>query len=393
MNSLLRQCATVASMNLQSIPQRLWMSLANMAAVAVVVGVSLGLSALIAGFEATVKGSGAEDVAIVLRGGAGEEVNSVLGREQARLIAEAPGVARGPDGEAIASAELYLIVDGKRRGGEGESNLPLRGVGAKGLETRPAVQLVEGRMFAPGSNEIVVGRGLLSQFEGFELGSSVRLGANVWRIVGVFASPGSVLESELWADAAVVQSLFNRGASIQLVRTKLTSPAALEEFKKTLENDPRLTVEAKSERAYYADQSSPTVLLIRYINGPLGLILAIGALAGALNTMYSAVSARAGETATLRIFGFSGVATFFGTLAEALALSLAGGLIGLVVCYLAFNGASTSAIGSSFTQVVFALKVTPEAAGQALLLALGIGLLAGAFPAWRAARTRPLLQL
>lgn len=391
--SLLRQCLTIMSMNVASIPQRLWMSIANMAAVAVAVGVSVGLGALIAGFQATVQGSGSQDVAIVLRGGAGQEVNSVLSKEQARIIAEAPGIARAADGGAIVSEELYLIVDGIRRGGNGESNLPLRGIGPQGLQTRPNATLVEGRMLAPGSSEIVVGRGILKQYEGFELGSSIRLGSNSWKVVGVFAAPGSVLESELWADAAVLQSLFNRGTSIQMVRAKLTSPEALKTFEAALTGDPRLTVEVKSEREFFASQSSPTVALVNLIDGPLGVILALGALAGALNTMYASISARAAEIATLRILGFSGVATFVGTLAEALALSLLGAVSGFLVAFLAFNGASTSSIGSGFTQVVFQLKVTPPLVMQSLVLALVIGLLAGLFPAWKASRTRPLLQV
>lgn len=391
--SLLRQCLAVVSMNVGSIPQRLWMSIANMAAVAVAVGVSVGLGALVAGFQATVRNSGSENVAIVLRGGSGQEVNSVIGKDQARIVEEAPGIARTADGQPIISEELYLIVDGKRRGGQSESNLPLRGVGPLGLQTRPNVTLSQGRMFAPGSNELVVGQGVIDQFEGFALGSSIRLGSNTWRIVGVFSAPGSVLQSELWADAAVVQSLFNRGTSIQMVRAKLTSPAALSTFEQALKNDPRLNVEVKSERAFYASQSSPTVALVRLINGPLGFILALGALAGALNTMYASISSRAAEIATLRILGFSGAATFVGTLAEALALSLIGATAGFLVAYLAFNGASTSSIGSGFTQVVFQLKVTPAMVGESIILALTIGLLAGLFPAWKASRTRPLLQV
>lgn len=248
-------------------------------------------------------------------------------------------------------------------------------------------------MLAPGSSEIVVGRGILKQYEGFELGSSIRLGSNSWKVVGVFAAPGSVLESELWADAAVLQSLFNRGTSIQMVRAKLTSPEALKTFEAALTGDPRLTVEVKSEREFFASQSSPTVALVNLIDGPLGVILALGALAGALNTMYASISARAAEIATLRILGFSGVATFVGTLAEALALSLLGAVSGFLVAFLAFNGASTSSIGSGFTQVVFQLKVTPPLVMQSLVLALVIGLLAGLFPAWKASRTRPLLQV
>jgi putative ABC transport system permease protein len=249
-------------------------------------------------------------------------------------------------------------------------------------------------MFNAGTNEIVVGRGLLREFSGFELDKEIRLGPNTWKVVGVFEAPGSVFESELWADARVVQSLFGRGNSYQTARVRLTSPAAIEQFETFVNEDPRLEgMIARTERAFYADQADGTFDLIRNIGVPLAIVMAFGALAGALNTMYSSVSARAAEIATLRIIGFSGFAALVGTLAEALALSLIAALVASGFCYLFFNGMTTSTLGSGFTQVVFQLKMSPELVLQAVIMALIIGFIGGFFPGLRAASQRPQLEL
>jgi putative ABC transport system permease protein len=261
------------------------------------------------------------------------------------------------------------------------------------VEVRRGVRITRGRMFSPGSNEIVIGRGLLREFAGFELNRSIRLGANVWKVVGVFEAPGTVFESELWADAHVVQSLFGRGNSIQTLRARLTSPAAFPAFKRFMESDPRLQLLTRTERDYYASQAGATSDLIGQIGFPLAITMAIGALAGALNTMYSSVSARASEIATLRIIGFSGFAAFFGTLAEALALSVIGALVGAAFCYVFFNGMTTSTLGQNFTQVVFQLRMSPDLILQAIVMALAIGLLGGIFPGVRAARQSPHIEL
>ena len=271
--------------------------------------------------------------------------------------------------------------------------MPLRGVGANGLLVRKQAKIREGRMFAPGSNEIVVGAGLLREFQGFEMGKSVRFGAQTWRVVGVFEAPGTVFESELWADAPVVQSLFKRGTSFQTARVVMTSPAALSAFIAYAKNEPRLQLKAQSEQTYYAAQAERSGLLIKYFGWPLGIIMAIGALAGALNTMYASVSNRAAEIATLRVIGFSGFSAFMGTMVEALVLSALGALLGVLICAVGFNGLSASTLGAGFTQVAFRVQIGPEIIGQAVTLALIIGLVGGIFPGWRAARQRPLLAL
>lgn len=391
--SLMSQTGSVIMMNVRSIPQRLWMSVASVVSIALVVAVLLGFLALANGFSQTLKGSGSPNVVIVLRDGSGSELNSVIGRDQIDLLASGPSIKLGADGKPLISAELMLVVDGIKKSSDTKANMPLRGIGPNGLAVRSQVRMREGRMFAPGSNEIVVGAGLLREFAGFEMGKTIRFGAQTWRVVGVFEAPGTVFESELWADAPVVQSLFNRGTSFQTARIALTSPAAMPAYLAYIKSDPRLQLKAQSEQAYFAAQAERSGLLIKYVGWPLGLIMSVGALAGALNTMYASVSSRATEIATLRVIGFSGFSAFMGTMCEALVLSALGALLGTAVCSLLFNGLSASTLGAGFTQVAFRLQVGPELVGQAVMLALVIGFVGGVFPGLRAARQRPLLAL
>jgi putative ABC transport system permease protein len=249
-------------------------------------------------------------------------------------------------------------------------------------------------MFNPGTNEIVVGAGLLREFSGFEFGRTIRLRGTTWQIVGVFEAPGTVFESELWADIAVTQSLFNRPNVYQTMRIQLASPAAVPAFKRWAEADPRLNgLEVLSEREYYARQASQSTQGFTFIAWLLGVMMAIGALAGALNTMYSSVAARSTEIATLRIIGFSGYAAFFGTMVEALALSALGGLLGVALAFIAFNGRTTSTLGSGFTQLVFKFELSPAIIVSAIVMAGVIGLFGGLLPGIRAARQQPHLEL
>ena len=391
--ALWNQTGAVIAMNVRSIPQRFWMSLATVTAIALVVAVLLGFTALANGFSRTISGSGAADVAIVLRDGSQSELNSVMSRDQAQLLEEAPGVARGADGRPRISNELYVVANGIKKATGSKANMPLRGLGPTGLAVRKQARIRTGRMFAPGSNEIVVGAGLLREFDGFELGKTMRLGGNTWKVVGVFEAPGTVFESELWADAPVVQSLLNRGTSFQTSRVVLTSAAALPAFKKFVKEDPRLQLSAESELAYYQAQAERSGFIVRFIGYPLAFLMAIGALAGALNTMYTSVSARSAEIATLRIIGFSGFSAFMGTMAEALALAFIGALVGTGIVAFFFNGMSASTLGGGFTQVAFRLELGPALVAQAIVVALVIGLVGGFFPGFRAARQKPLLAL
>jgi putative ABC transport system permease protein len=271
--------------------------------------------------------------------------------------------------------------------------MPFRGLSPEGLALRPSVRITQGRMFTPGTNEIVVGAGLLREFEGFELGRTIRLRGTDWRVVGVFEAPGTAFESELWADVSLLQSLFDRGSSFQTVRLQMTSPAAVDGLKRLVANDPRLHLVAYGEREFYERQASNSGQGLIIVAWVLGVVMAIGALAGALNTMYSSVAARAAEIATLRIIGFSGYAAFFGTMAEALVLSALGGVVGIVLSYALFNGRTTSTLGAGFTQLVFQFQFSPGVILGAIIMALAIGFLGGFLPGIRAARMRPQLEL
>ena len=386
MRPFLLQVAAVTTINVKSIPQRFWLSLSTVVAIALVVMVLLSFLAMANGFQRTLMSAGAEDVAIVLRSGSQAEINSTVSRDQVRLIEEGPGIARNPEGKPLVSAELYLIVDGLKRTSQTKANLPLRGIGVEGAAVRKGIRITEGRMFNPGANEIVVGKALLREFQGFEVGSTVSFSTSRWTVVGVFEADGSVFESEIWADLPVVQSLFNRNNVVQTVRTRLQSPAALDTLKHYVDEDPRLKLDVKSEAAYFADQASQTSDLIQKLGWPLAIAMALGALAGALNTMYSSVAARAVEIATLRAIGFGGFPAFVGTLVESLILAALGGVIGATATYLVFDGFSTSTLGASFTQVVFSFKLSPALLVQGVILALAVGLIGGLFPAIRAAR-------
>lgn len=393
MASLLDQIGAVTALNIRSAPQRAMMSVASVVAVALTIAVLLFFLALANGLAQTMKGSGADDVAIVIREGSNAELNSVVSREQLSILATGPGVAQR-NGRPVVSGELLVIVDGVKRSTGTNANMPFRGIGLEGLALRRSVRITQGRMFNPGTNEIVVGAGLLREFSGFEFGKTIRLRGTTWQVVGVFEAPGTVFESELWADIAVTQSLFNRPNVYQTMRVQLDSAAAMAGFQAWAKADARLNgLEVMSERAYYARQASQSTQGFLAIGSVLGIMMAIGALAGALNTMYSSVAARASEIATLRVIGFSGYAAFFGTMVEALMLSALGGALGILIAFLAFNGRTTSTLGAGFTQLVFQFQLSPGIVVTAILMAMSIGFVGGLFPGIRAARQKPLLEL
>lgn len=385
--SLLLETVAVSSLNLRSIPQRFWMSLSTVVAIALVVTVLLAFLAMGTGFRKTLSGTGAEDIALILRKGSTGELSSVVTRDEQRILDEAPAILKA-SGKPMTSPELYVIVDAIKKSSGTKANMPLRGIGPNGLALRANASIIEGRLFKPGSNEIVVGRGLLKEFSGFELGNTVRFGVNTWTVVGVFEADGSAFESELWADLPVIQSLFKRGNSAQTVRVRLTSPTALKTLQDYIKSDPRLNVEAQSEKQFYAEQSKRLSIVIQRLGWPLGIAMALGALSGALNTMYSSVSARAGEIRTLRIIGFGSISTFIGTMVEAMMLTTLGALLGIAITWLFFDGLTASTIGGSFSQVVFDFRLSSQDVVNGFVLALIVGFLGGLFPAWRAARQK-----
>lgn len=382
MGSLIKQISAVVGMNVRSLPQRVWSSLTTMLAIAVVVGVLLAFLAMGDGFNKTLEGS--DDVAVILNAGSQAELNSGLSGESVNIIRNSPGIVKDQNGP-ITSAELYVIVDGIKKSSQTEVNLPLRGLELRGLELRKNIKIVQGRMFEPGKNELVVGASILSEFSGFELGSEVSLGGIKWIVVGVFDAAGSVFGSEIWADYRAIQTQFNRGNSFQVVRVKLTTPGDVSAIEKFIEDDPRLNMEVSTEKQYFSGQSEGISSLMG-LGWGLAIFMAFGALAGALNTMYTSVAARSVEIATLRAIGFKGIAAFCGTMVESIVLAFMGGILGTLAVFILFDGITTSTMGASFSQIVFTFDLSAAAFVSGIKLALVIGLIGGFFPAWRASR-------
>lgn len=372
-------------LNLRNIPRRLASALVTIIGVAAVVLVFAAVLSIGRGFERTLTSAGAEDTAIVMRTGATSEMSSGLSNEQALIVANAPGVLKVGD-KPLVSAELYVVADVEKRSNQEEANVPFRGVDIAAFEVRKNVEMVEGRVFEPGKNELVVGRAAQQEFVGLDLGATIRFGPTEWSIVGVFAADGGVPESELWTDVRVLQGVYRRGNSYQSVRVKLESEEALETFKATLDADPRIQADVMTERAYYADQAESMTTFINWVGYPLAALMAIGAVFGALNSMYASVSARGKEIATLRALGFGPFSVLLSTLLESMLLALAGGLLGGALAYLVFNGFQASTLSAGFSQVVFNFAVTPDLLVQGIGAALCIGLVGGFFPAVRAAR-------
>jgi putative ABC transport system permease protein len=380
------QIAAVTALNLSSIRERLASSIVALVGIAGVVMVLIGVLSIGEGFRAVLDQSGAADVAIVLRGGATDEMGSGLTQEATRIIADASAIKHDASG-AIASPELYVVVDVPLRSTGTAANVPLRGVSGNAAKLRQDFRIVEGRMFTPGKFEVIVGRGALKQFAGLDVGSKLRWGTTEWTVTGTFADRGSVAESEIWTDATVLQGAYNRGSSYQSVRARLTSASAMQSFKDTLTADPRLNVKVFSEKQFYEEQSRILTNLVKYVGTSIAVLMGLGAIFAALNTMYSAVSSRTREIATLRALGFGSLPVTISVLAEALLLGLIGGAIGAVISYFAFNGMQASTMNfATFSQITFAFTVTPRLLVQALIYALILGLIGGLLPSLRAAK-------
>lgn len=384
MSNIMSQSAAVIVMNIRSLPRRLWMSLAMIFASAVVVAILLAFLAMAKGFEATMQSAGSDDVAFFMRTGSAAELNSSASRDQVNLIENAPGILKDEQGPFV-SPELYVIVDGIKKSTQQEANIPLRGLSQRGVDMRKGFTLTAGRMFTPGTDELIVGAGIVRAFDGFDLGQEIRFGKYTWKVVGVFSTGGNVFESELWADAKVVQNLYNRGSSYQTVRARISSPDDIAAINDYLKSEPRLTHEVQTESAYFATQGK-SLQYMAIFGWVISSIMALGALAGALNTMYTSVSDRAMEIATLRAIGFSHMSAFIGTMVEAMTLAVIGSLVGSLAAFIFFDGMNASTLGGSFTQVVFSFQLTPDLFVKGITMALVIGFISGVFPAWRAAK-------
>jgi putative ABC transport system permease protein len=382
----LSQIISVTLFNLRTIPDRLGAATAAAVGIAGVVAVFVGVLSIAEGFRAAMTVTGPKDVAIVLRSGADNEMTSGLSREEARLIADAPGVARTADG-AMTSAELFVMINLPKRNTGSDANVPLRGVEKAAIPLRGDISIVEGRNFEPGRNEVIVGAGAARAFAGLDVGKKIRVGLNEWDVVGIFSGGGGAAESEIWTDAAVLQPAYNRGDSFQSVYAKLTSPDTFTQFKDSLTTNPRLKVKTLRQAEFLSEQSGMLTSFIENIGVAIAILMGLGAVFGALNTMYSAVASRTREIATLRALGFGRSPVIMSVMFESLALALIGGTVGALAAYFAFNGFQASTINwQTFSQIAFAFAVTPKLLVTATILAAVIGLVGGLFPAIRAAR-------
>lgn len=380
------QIAAVTKFGLMSVPQRRGSVSATVFGVAGVVLVFIGVLSIATGFRRAMTSSGSPDSTIVLRSGADSEMVSGFSREETRLIADAPGLARDARGP-LASAELFVIVNIPKRSTGTDANVPVRGVESAAVSVRDNLKIISGRMFEWGKNEVIVGVGASHAFEGLEVGGTVKVGSAHWPVVGVFTASGGIAESEIWTDAKVLQDAYHRGDSFQAVYARLASPNAFQQFKDALTTNPRLNVKVVRQSEHFAEQSTALTTLITTLGFLIATLMAVGAVFGALNTMYSAVATRTREIATLRALGFGSGAILVAMMIESLLVALVGGAIGGAAAFLAFNNFQAATMNwQSFSQVTFAFAVTPALLTQGIAWAMGIGLIGGLFPAVRAAR-------
>jgi len=371
--------------NLRSVKARWTSAIVAVIGIAGTVGVFIAMLSLARGFRATLVASGSEDNAIVLRGGATSEMTGSFSLEEVKVLQDAPGIARGPEGPLL-TAEAVLISPFPLRATGTDANVQIRGVSPNVLAIRNKIKIIEGRIFRPGLSEVIVGRNVDGTYSGLTLGNTISLGTGKWKIVGVFDAGGSAFDSEIWCDARILNPDFGRPVNFfQSVTVHLSSPAALQQFRDSATSDPRLNVDVTREIDYYSKQSTRMTTLIYRLGGAVAVIMAVGAIFGALNTMYSAVAERGREIATMRALGFGSVAVVFSFLLEALLISFIGGVLGCLAV-LPLNGLTTGAMNwQTFSHLAFAFQITPILLVAGIIFALAMGVLGGMPPAIRAA--------
>jgi putative ABC transport system permease protein len=383
-----RQMLVMIWVSLASLPRRLAISLSMALSTALVVCVLAGFLSMAKGFETALAGAGSPMVAVVLGGGTNQEVGSDIPAAVVHTLNAMTGdmgVARNGNSDLISSREIVVPVDVREEPDGVTRTLALRGMDAAGMAIRDSITFSAGRTFTPGAREIVIGDRLAAEF-GLGVGNTIRLGSVDWAVVGHFSAHGSAFESEIWADLDLVRAAFDRQGHVQSLRLRLNNPASLKVLQDRIATIAGTPLVAVSEVGLYAGQSGRTANLIRLFGWPVALLMAVGATAGALNTMMSSVSDRAVEIATLRALGFSRLSTFVGTWVEAVMLASAGIVLGLVASWLAFNGWQASTVGANNARMAFQLVVSPDVMLTAGLLGLAIGILGGALPAIAATR-------
>jgi putative ABC transport system permease protein len=339
------------------------------------------------GVSATMKASGDPNTVLILRAGSDTEMTSGLGGDAVRIIQDTPGLARDASGAPLVSPELFVVVDHPLKRSGSAANVPLRGVSPEAFKVHSRLKIVEGRNLEFGKNEIIAGRAATRQFVDLTVGRQLKWGENTWTLVGIFDEGGAVSESELWCDVRVLQPAYRRGNSYQSVYATLASPDSFQQLKDTLTANPQLTVSAMRAPDYYGSQTETLQMIIRTIGGIIGVLMGVGAVFGAVITMYTAVASRTREIATLRALGFGSVPVVVSVLVEASLLAVIGGIIGGAVAWAAFNGYETATMNfQSFSQIAFKFAVTGKLLATALGYALLMGLIGGMLPAIRAAR-------
>ena len=362
--------------------------------IGLVVAVFLSVMSLSEGLTRVFKASGSTRNVLVLRQNSQSEVQSGISRNQVPLIVTLPGIEKDIDGNPLASSELVVMLNLKKIDG-GASNVTLRGISEKSPLLRPQFKLIEGRMFRPGLSEVIVSKSISQRFKNCRLGYTIHFGVYKWKVIGIFDAGGTAPDSEIWTDLEGAMNSFKRpNYSSVLVRT--TDKAARDQFIAALAGDPRLALEGKVERTYYDEQTS-TADPIKFFGILIGVIMAIGAGFGAMNTMYAAVSTRTKEIAMLRVLGFSRMAILTSFIVEALCLALLGGLLGclfgILAVELALSGVTGTTNFTTFSEVVFAFRLTPKILLTGIIMSLFIGLFGGILPATQAAFTKIILAL
>jgi len=384
--STLTQAAAVSWMNIRTLPQRIGTSSVVIIGIAGVVAVLISVFAMSTGLVKALQNSATDDRAIVVSTGANAELVSALTNDESLAIADSSGVKKGPDGRALASPEVLMIVNLVKRDG-GEAGAPLRGLTQDGFAVHSEIKMVSGRVFRPGVAELIVGKSAQRLYKGLEVGAEVRLRGTTWRVVGTFESGGGAHESELMADAQTLNSAYQRGSVSQSVLVVVDRAIGFNALKDSITSNPQLQVDAWTERDFGTQESDQISRILSIVAYVVGGIMAIGAIFGALNTMYSAVSTRSREIATLRAIGFGAAPVVISVFVEALLLALVGGACGALIAWLLFNGHSVDTLGGGTGgQLIFDLVVTPGLMALGILWACLIGVVGGLFPAIRAAR-------
>lgn len=375
--------------NLRSVRVRWTSSVIAVIGIAGTVGVFVAMLSMARGFRATLVDSGSPSNALIMRAGSNTEMVGTVTLEQVHIIESAPGIARGPNGPLV-SPEVVVIAPFPLKATGTDANVQVRGVSPKALEVRPTVHPIAGRFLNAGLNELFVGKNAAKIYSGLDLGSSVKFNGGIWTVVGIFDSGGSAFDSEVWCDAVILDQIYQRPVNIfQSVTVRMTSPAEFQSLKDTLTSDPRLPISVDREVDYYAKQSASLTTLIEVLGSMVAVVMGIGAVLAALNTMYSAVSERSREVAAIRALGFSAGSVVFSFMIEALIIAIIGGVVGCLAA-LPLNGFTTNTLNfQTFSSIAFAFRITPFVLIAGMAFAILMGIIGGTPPAIRAAR-RPI---